>query len=276
MSWHKVDDGLHAHRKTRRVRRSHPSKKRDVAPFGLWVLAGSWCGDNREHAGFVPLEVLEEFDDDAYELAERLVSAGLWHPHEQDGEPGYLFHDYEDYNPEDAATSGTYGNHVRWHVNKGIIKADCPECDNVLNGDSSPRIAPDSHPIIAPESGRTSDRTSPPNRLPDPTRPDPTHTRPSKDARSARSTGFDEFWRIYPRKVGRGKAEAAWKKATKKAEPATIIAALREQLPSLAMQRKTDGDYRPHPTTWLNGERWEDSVEDVSDAPVDPLWRGAM
>ena len=28
------------------VRRSSESKTRDVSPFGLWVLAGSWCGDH--------------------------------------------------------------------------------------------------------------------------------------------------------------------------------------------------------------------------------------
>lgn len=36
--WMKIDDGLHAHRKTRTLTKSHPSKHRDVAPMGLWVL----------------------------------------------------------------------------------------------------------------------------------------------------------------------------------------------------------------------------------------------
>jgi hypothetical protein len=32
---------------------------------------------------------------------------------------------------------------------------------------------------------------------------------------------------------------------------------------SAAMEGK-EKQYIPHPTTWLNGERWEDDIEDVS------------
>jgi hypothetical protein len=86
--WFKVDDKLHDHRKARHVRRSHSTKRRDVAPFGIWALAGSWCGANRT-GGFVPLEVLEEMDDDAEQLADRLVAAGLWSHDKVDEEPRY-------------------------------------------------------------------------------------------------------------------------------------------------------------------------------------------
>jgi len=73
---------------------------------------------------------------------------------------------------------------------------------------------------------------------------------------------FDEFWKLYPRKTGKGAAEKAWVVAIKKTDPEVILTALREQLPSLQMQRRTDGDFRPHPATWLNQKRWEDeSVE---------------
>ena len=76
MTWFKVDDGLHAHRKVRAVRRSHGAKKRDIAPMAIWVLAGSWCGAHRTD-GFIPREVIEDWDDDAEGLAQRLIDAGL-------------------------------------------------------------------------------------------------------------------------------------------------------------------------------------------------------
>lgn len=93
--------------------------------------------------------------------------------------------------------------------------------------------------------------------------PYPLTDNPLPTTRDHREVGptFEDFYRIYPRKIAPAKAEAAWKKATRKADPAVIIAALREQLPALAMQKKSDGDFRPHPATWLNGERWADEVD---------------
>ena len=90
--------------------------------------------------------------------------------------------------------------------------------------------------------------------------PQPTTLSP-RDERETEGPTFDDFYRLYPRKIAPAKAEAAWRKAIKKADPAVIIEALREQLPALAMQKKNDGDFRPYPATWLNGERWTDEVD---------------
>lgn len=258
MGWGRTDDTLHAHRKTRAVRKSHETKRRDVAPFGLWVLAQSWCSGSNT-GGFIPAEVLDDWDDDAPALAARLVEAGLWDRAEQDGEPGYRFHDWEDYSA--PSESGLVGNHIRWHVKKGVISPGCAFCERIVDapedsddiGAISGRVAPESHGDIAPES-------------PTRTRPDPTRTRPVPDNNTAhpkgeRGAGFPEFWKLYPRKIGKGQAERAWAGAVKKTSPAEIIAGLRRQLPSLAMQRRTDGDYRPYPATWLNGQRWADEQD---------------
>ena len=178
MSWFKVDDRFHDHRKSRAARRSHPSKRRDVAVLGLWVCAGSWVGSTGTD-GFVPLEVIEEWDDDAESLAERLVAAGLWWSTEQDGEPGYGFHDWDAMNPASdsltaarAAVSGAVGNHIRWHVNQGRKSDDCDLCYPDLighrgdiapeSGATRPRLAPDIAPDSPPDSGCDSPPDSPP------------------------------------------------------------------------------------------------------------------
>lgn len=260
MTWFKVDDGLHSNRKVRHVRRTHPDKRRDIAPFGLWVLAGSWCGDNPDTRGFIPAEVVEEWDDYALDLAERLVAAGMWIEATQDGEKGYRFHDWDDYNPEDASSSGARGNHVRWHEKRGIVDPECEHCQRIIPSDSSGRIAPDHRGDIAPESGQDIGGESL-------TRPDP--SRPTT-ARAARSrVRFEDFWALYPRKEGKRKAEAAWKQITKTTDPTLILDGLRNQLPSLAMKRRTDGDFRPHPTTWLNQGRWMDEVDGTGTRPAD-------
>lgn len=70
--------------------------------------------------------------------------------------------------------------------------------------------------------------------------------------------GFDSFWKEYPKKVS--KQEAV--KAFNKLEPDTtlldtILEALRTQKRSSDWTRD-NGQYIPHPATWLNQRRWED------------------
>ena len=73
--------------------------------------------------------------------------------------------------------------------------------------------------------------------------------------------GFDEFWKLYPRKTGKQAARRAWKKAVKQKPAAEIAAALIEQLPALHLKLKPEGDFRPYPSKWLNEGRWDDEVD---------------
>lgn len=75
---------------------------------------------------------------------------------------------------------------------------------------------------------------------------------------------FDEFWTAYPRKTDKAKAKTAWAKAIKKNDPARLISAAS----SFAIaKRETEQRFIPHPTTWLNGERWEDEIDNVRHLP---------
>lgn len=71
---------------------------------------------------------------------------------------------------------------------------------------------------------------------------------------------FDRFWKLYPRKIGKGNAEKAWKKL-KVTQPLfdRICAALAAQVNSPDW-KKDGGQFIPHPATWLNGKRWEDEL----------------
>lgn len=71
---------------------------------------------------------------------------------------------------------------------------------------------------------------------------------------------FDRFYEAYPRKVGKPAAIKAFAKC--KADEALVdqmIAAIEEQKQS-AQWMKDGGQFIPHPATWLNNERWTDSV----------------
>lgn len=69
---------------------------------------------------------------------------------------------------------------------------------------------------------------------------------------------FDKFWEAYPRKVGKAKAEAAFLKVTVGID--VLLAAIEQQKKS-AQWQKEDGQFIPHPATWLNGKRWEDQLD---------------
>jgi hypothetical protein len=64
---------------------------------------------------------------------------------------------------------------------------------------------------------------------------------------------FDEFWATYPRKTDKGNAKKAWVKALKKKPAEQIIAAA-----AAYAATKPEPKFTAHPTTWLNGERWDD------------------
>lgn len=72
------------------------------------------------------------------------------------------------------------------------------------------------------------------------------------------SAEFIEFYdRRYPRRVGRGAARRAWANAVKKAPPGIIIAGA-VHFAEQCKRRGTETTFIPHPSTWLNGERWRD------------------
>lgn len=70
--------------------------------------------------------------------------------------------------------------------------------------------------------------------------------------------GFEAFWFAYPRKVGKGAAERAWRKVPPD-HLDRILAAVATQSQS-DQWRKDGGQFIPHPSTWLNQRRWEDEA----------------
>lgn len=77
---------------------------------------------------------------------------------------------------------------------------------------------------------------------------------------------FQEFWKSYPRKVGKAAALKAWKRIKPNDDLAErMLHAVSEQSKSEDW-RKDRGKYIPHPTTWLNGGRWDDEQEEQAGA----------
>jgi len=103
-----------------------------------------------------------------------------------------------------------------------------------------------------------------PNPIPDPNTRAP---RPKK-AHEPLPQGFAEFWEVYPRKVAKRRAIKAWLKLSPDSKTqAAIIEAVNRQSTSKKW-REENGQYIPHPATWLNDGRWEDEEPNASGNPV--------
>jgi hypothetical protein len=67
---------------------------------------------------------------------------------------------------------------------------------------------------------------------------------------------WDEFWKIYPLKVGKGAALKAFNKAIKRANPQEIIDGAKRY----ADDPNRNPGYTAHAATWLNADRWADPL----------------
>lgn len=73
--------------------------------------------------------------------------------------------------------------------------------------------------------------------------------------------GFDAFWKEYPNKQNKGQARISWAKLKPDQElQQKILDALRVQKKSKAWT-KENGEFIPHPSTWLNAEGWDNEVK---------------
>lgn len=84
------------------------------------------------------------------------------------------------------------------------------------------------------------------------------------------SSKFQRFWKQYPRKVGKPKAESAFIKVVTDADFDAVMTGL-DRWKRSNDWTKDRGQYIPHPTTFLNQRRWEDSPEiEVMSPPPSP------
>jgi hypothetical protein len=89
----------------------------------------------------------------------------------------------------------------------------------------------------------------------------PTPSRNTKEERRGKdiySDVFLKFYAAYPRKTAKASAWKAWKKYNGNIPPVDdLISKINEQMKT-ENWLKDNGQYIPHPATWLNQKRWED------------------
>lgn len=169
MVWQRVDDQFGVSKKVTRI----PPKLR-LAAVGLWELASNYSA--RESTdGVLDSAELESVLATRVLVAE-LVRVELWHgsDHEcehcvQPSPGGIVIHDFLEYNPdassvaaarESKSDGGRLGNHVRWHVQRGVTDPRCDLCAiphpiGTPIGKRSLRNPPVPGPVPDPDLGQT-------------------------------------------------------------------------------------------------------------------------
>lgn len=95
----------------------------------------------------------------------------------------------------------------------------------------------------------------------------PTSKAPVPQKQSGASSypqAFEDWWELYPKKVGKQAALRAWKKACKVAGSGGLERALESHLPAM---RPKELRFIPNPATWLNEGRYDDEPPAVQEKP---------
>jgi hypothetical protein len=75
---------------------------------------------------------------------------------------------------------------------------------------------------------------------------------------SVRGQGFEDFWKAYPKKVGKQEAKKAWERQNGNRPKLDTIVAKITELRKSSQWLKDNGQFIPHPATWLNRGGWDD------------------
>lgn len=95
---------------------------------------------------------------------------------------------------------------------------------------------------------------------------------------------FDAFWSAYPRKTDKAKAKVSFNRLSK-ANKHNAIAGAKHHAENNPQWR--DITLVPHPTTFLNGKRWQDEIiekktasdrvqESTGNSPAEIIWKGLV
>lgn len=68
---------------------------------------------------------------------------------------------------------------------------------------------------------------------------------------------FEDWYRVYPRKISKANAKKSYSSALKKVGADILLGAVKVFAQDI-LKKGTEERFIPHPSTWLNQERWED------------------
>ena len=254
MAWIESHQEVGRHPKTKKLARllsvSLPAAVGHLHYFWWWALDFAQDGTLEKYDGYDLADAMQ-WDGDPDQLLEAMIEAGYI----DDTEDGLMIHDWGEYagkllerRAKDRArkraaaeAAGVPQNLRRSSDGNDEESEETPSASFVTNQPTVPN---------QPNTTNSTNRTEP--------------TTPTSAPAALQETRFAEFWKAYPKKVGKASCLKAWKKIKPTAElHEHIMAALENQKRSEQWQRE-GGRFIPNPLTWLNQGRWDDEPAEVA------------
>ena len=169
---------------------------------------------------------------------------------------------------ERQTTLGRYAINeaIRVLTNKGWLRTERTKKDNGQFG-------PTSFHILDPEAV---DSVADDSSVGDSTMEQPTDNKNTNSLENTKDKekhlkDFDEFWKLYPKKIAKADALKAWNKAIKTKTAERLL----ELTKAYAEGKLPDDKYIPYPASWLNKGLYE-SVEIAEAKPLPKLFVGRI
>lgn len=255
MAWIESHQEVGRHPKTKKLARllgvSLPAAVGHLHYFWWWALDFAQEGTLEKYDGYDLADAMQ-WDGDPDQLVEALISAGYI----DDTDDGLMIHDWRDY----AGKLLERRAKDRARKRAASEAAGTPQDfrGNSCGNDEESAETPSASFVTVPNS------TVPNQTVQYSTVPNSTETH--SEAQTLQERRFAEFWKAYPKKVGKASCLKAWKKLKPTAELHDhIMAALEAQKRSEQWQRE-GGRFIPNPLTWLNQGRWDDEPTETTNA----------
>lgn len=238
MPWFKVDDSFYDHPKIENL---------SMAAIGLWAKAGAWCAKHLTD-GVISAKRVRALGGTPAQI-KALIKNGLWFECKDDsGAKCYAFHDWFDMQP---SREQVYEKREIERQKKRKQRAN--QTGEIAATSRFTKMSPGDRGGDNP--GDNPGDSPGLSLVPDPTRPDPNRSADADPKNSQKgAAGFDDFWAVVPRKVGKQAARRAWEKAVKLESPQVIVQKMREYRDD---PNRVE-EFTKHPSTWLNAGCWDD------------------
>ncbi len=237
----KLSNGFHSNTKVLKLQRMRPSA------LGVYCMAISFCSDVLNDGVMSEDDVIYQLNATEEDI-EALIKVGMFE-HSDDG--SYRIHDYLSHQSSREQVE-TRAEGARNRKRKQRSEADVtPES----RGDET---------NVTSMSRRDNSNVTPESRGDSLTKNQEPITNNQKNFIYNPQTPsggfedypieFEQFWQTYPRKTGKRKAYAAWRKARRKTNNTFLIA----KASRYAADPNREPGYTLTPANWLDGEHWDD------------------
>ena len=260
----KLSNGFHSNTKVLKLQRMRPSA------LGVYCMAISFCSDVLNDGVMSEDDVIYQLNATEEDI-EALLKVGMF---ERSDDGSYRIHDYLSHQSSREQVE-TKAEGARNRKRKQRSEADVtPESrgdeTNVTsmsrrdNSNVTPESRGDSltknqEPITKNQKNSSNEEFSLPQT---PSQAEGTTESADEDY----PIEFEQFWTTYPRKTGKRKAYAAWRKARRKTNNVYLLA----KASLYAADPNREPGYTLTPANWLDGEHWGDDPLPAKPKPGEP------